>query len=707
MTYSSDQPITRRADDLFNRAPFSSRIATTIASRKDPASLVVGLYGPWGDGKTSVLEMMREELANHAHVIVATFNPWHFASQEVLIRGFFDSLSIALGKSLPNDRERIGKALAEYGGLLSVVGLGDAAQGLGKTLATVDLTELKSRLEGFLQDSGKRVVVLIDDIDRLDRAETHAIFKLVKLSAGFRHTAYVLAFDDAVVAAALGERYGTGGSEAGRAFLEKIIQVPLHLPPADETSLQHLAFQGANEALQLAGIELQPEEVSRFANLFASGLQPRLTTPRLAKLYTNALIFALPILKDEVNPVDQMLLEGIRVFHPKLYRAIASHSELFLGSPTQDSRHGRVDPLETLLADCLDHLVERERVQVRTFLTRLFPRMGAAHHGSEWEPIWDREKRLSSSRYFWRYLLYGIPGGDVPDSEVSQVIGRLVVDNAEMAKATFVELVERRQLLTMVRKLRERVPELDEVTAERLALALARHARQMLREKGSLFLSGSFQQAAILVSELVGRLPQGERREGLARGVVKLADPLRFGLACLRSLKHNSSRSDEERLLAAEQEIAVETALAERARESAAREPLYLSEPEAASALHYLWSERLERGSFQAALIRRFTEHPDEVDRFLASYLDIAWSLETGEPMRGSFGRSNYDRVARVVEPKLIADNLRGRYNIQEPQYDQGEDVPTGLALANQFLFAYKSATHPTMPATDAETGSS
>ena len=56
--YASDQPIATRADDRFNRAPFATRMADTIATRVDPASIVIGLYGPWGDGKTSVLEMM-------------------------------------------------------------------------------------------------------------------------------------------------------------------------------------------------------------------------------------------------------------------------------------------------------------------------------------------------------------------------------------------------------------------------------------------------------------------------------------------------------------------------------------------------------------------------------------------------------------------------------------------------------------------------
>ena len=58
VTYSSDHPIRSKREDRFNRAPFATHVADTIATRLDPSSIVIGLYGPWGDGKSSTLNLM-------------------------------------------------------------------------------------------------------------------------------------------------------------------------------------------------------------------------------------------------------------------------------------------------------------------------------------------------------------------------------------------------------------------------------------------------------------------------------------------------------------------------------------------------------------------------------------------------------------------------------------------------------------------------
>jgi predicted KAP-like P-loop ATPase len=82
-----DAPIEDFANDRFARGPFARRIARTIIAQRDPGSLVVGVYGPWGDGKTSVLNLVERTLAEDPTVVAVRFNPWQLGNEDQVFRG--------------------------------------------------------------------------------------------------------------------------------------------------------------------------------------------------------------------------------------------------------------------------------------------------------------------------------------------------------------------------------------------------------------------------------------------------------------------------------------------------------------------------------------------------------------------------------------------------------------------------------------------
>jgi predicted KAP-like P-loop ATPase len=307
--YRTDAPISDPRLDVFDREPFARRIADTIGERNDPSSLVVGIYGPWGDGKTTFLNFIRGRLKDYPSIICVSFNPWRMEGEQALLQGFFATLAEVLDKELTTSSEKLGDVLKKYGALLKIApgGWGDAAVGAGAALSAVSLDELRDRISGMLRDAGKRVVVIMDDIDRLDRAEIQAIFRLVKLTGDFENTAYVLAFDEEMVASAIGEKYASSSGrsyEAGINFLEKVVQVPLHLPPPSPDALRQYCFGLVDEALRESATEMSQNQVNEFVRHFIDGIQIRLKTPRMAKRYANALHFALTILKGETYTPD-------------------------------------------------------------------------------------------------------------------------------------------------------------------------------------------------------------------------------------------------------------------------------------------------------------------------------------------------------------------------------------------------------------------
>ena len=75
---------------------------------------MIGIYGAWGDGKTSVLRLMEESFAACEDIVVINFNPWHFQLETQFVAGFFSTLADALGRKLSTKAEDIGKVLNRY-----------------------------------------------------------------------------------------------------------------------------------------------------------------------------------------------------------------------------------------------------------------------------------------------------------------------------------------------------------------------------------------------------------------------------------------------------------------------------------------------------------------------------------------------------------------------------------------------------------------
>jgi len=354
----------------------------------------------------------------------------------------------------------------------------------------VELGDLRDRIESILSDSQTRAVILVDDIDRLDRREIHALFQLVKHSAGFENTTYVLAFDDDMVAAALGERYGSGDPEAGRSFLEKIVQVPLHLPPADSTALRKLALEGVDAALRLAEIELSDDDVRQFVRLFDDGIGPRLSTPRQAIRYANALEFALPILKEEVNAVDQLIIEAVRVFYPLLYDVIRRNPDAFTGGElaTLDRDEKAKERAQEVVDGGLSDLPSDDAEEVKRMLMELFPRLKGIYRNyvftADSDRRWEAEQRVCSSRYFLRYFHYGLPHGDIADQDIQAFVETAQAGDEEKLTELLAGFSTKATLPRLIEKLRRWEREIQPGAAQCLALAISHNADLLPREEG-------------------------------------------------------------------------------------------------------------------------------------------------------------------------------------------------------------------------------
>lgn len=114
LSLATDTPIKAREQDLIGRIPFAERLADILKSAAGPESLVIGLYGPWGSGKTSVINLVENALSRKdddgkAGVSVVRFEPWNYLTAEQLLAQFLKEVEGALDKDAYGRRKLFGK----------------------------------------------------------------------------------------------------------------------------------------------------------------------------------------------------------------------------------------------------------------------------------------------------------------------------------------------------------------------------------------------------------------------------------------------------------------------------------------------------------------------------------------------------------------------------------------------------------------------
>jgi predicted KAP-like P-loop ATPase len=412
---SADRPKNAPEEDRFNHDPFAKTLAKGIGGIDDTTAkdgLVLALYGPWGSGKSTVLnfvchylEKEPEKLLIKSPPIVVRFNPWWFSGHENLARAFFDQLQTVLfkDKDLKKEtKENLTKKIGEWSKAIGVVSgtalgaiLGGAVgagivakvgEALGEAIGSQqkrykenlvqlpkDVQTLKNEISQILEEAQKRILVVIDDIDRLMPDEIRQLFTVIKALADFPYIVYLLAFDREVVAQAIKKQTGLPGKK----YLEKIIQVPLEMPPTEDIALHSALFERLNEIFDGTPEELF--DVSYWGNVYwgdvyneptahGEGINALIQVPRDVVRFTNTLAVTYPDVRSEVNAVDFIALEAFRVFQPKVYDVIRNNLDKFTGSPTTETE------IHNFHSTWLQDMPEKFRENIQCLVNNVFPK---------------------------------------------------------------------------------------------------------------------------------------------------------------------------------------------------------------------------------------------------------------------------------------------------------------------------------------------
>ena len=330
--FKEDCPISLLDDDKLNRREFAESLAQAILNHKKENCLTISLMGKWGSGKTSIINMV-EDYWNRfdSENIIVHFDPWYFSNRDDLIFQFFDILSNIPEKDFTdkiniNNLKRLGKSLVNMTSFSLNVGLASVNfdPELNEELSDGEtLLSLKESITNEFKQINKKVIIIIDNIDRLSDKEVSQILMLVKSLADFPHVVYILSFDKDAVVGSLDNL----NIHAPEMFLEKIIQIPIVVPEIRKSQLDNLVITHLGEFYEeyYDGDNLKKDFLDVYSHL-------RLFFDTLRDLYRylNIIYFYFSVIKDDVNINDFMLILAFQLFEHKIYNEIKDNSSLFL-----------------------------------------------------------------------------------------------------------------------------------------------------------------------------------------------------------------------------------------------------------------------------------------------------------------------------------------------------------------------------------------
>lgn len=461
-TLSSDRPSTNPEDDLFGHAPFAKSLADSIYRHHGSDGMVLALYGPWGSGKSTILSYVRHYLEQRPEAdqtVVVTFNPWWFSGQENLAHAFLGQLQAVLPVKFAGFK-KLGEKLAEFsegiGGLVELAGAvgvgGIVGQGL-KLIGTKpkDIPALKNEISELLLAEKKRVLIIIDDIDRLMPEEVRQLFTVIKALADFPNVVYLLAFDREVAVEAIRQQTGMPGDR----YLEKIIQVPFEIPPVDRTALHAAFFKRLDEVL--VGTPDGMFDQSYWSNVFHDGIDTLIEVPRDIVRFGNTLSVTYPSVVGEVNPVDFIAIEALRVFMPAVYDVVRSNQDQFAGY--RSASHGLHDKkeLQAFHDTWIKDIPEELRESTMSLLQRIFPKLENTTYGADWVAEWRKNQRVCVPELFPTYFRLAVAPGTIRRSEMVALLA--LADTPDLLGQALVKatLEKRSDGISKVRALLERL----------------------------------------------------------------------------------------------------------------------------------------------------------------------------------------------------------------------------------------------------------
>lgn len=514
-----DLPITKWDDDKLHRQLIVESLAAQISEECAP---IIALTAPYGDGKTSVLNLLESSLKLNEGVRVVRYSSWLPGSEEVLVATLFNSIVRTL-----QDDFLLGRARTDfirYARSIATV-IPSAGKVFREWFREPAQSEQIAELKRIIREFPVRVVVLVDDVDRMHKEELQALLKLIRGISDFSNITYVCAFHEGALKKAMRPLMDEGDASE---YLQKFFPVQYPLPPIDSFVLAS-EFDKRFEQLCKTNHLLENEDErtkfnDTFSPLWQTHVKLHLANLRKIQLFFNRISSSIAPIAGEVDVLDYFLLELIRDCAPALYLEIYRNGRFFYYSDwrTQtwleslgfDKARARARRKE-FFDEFITGIPSGKQDFLITILEALFPafkdyRNARGFNTASPDPDRsEKQKKIYHPDFFPSYFIGRVPSTQFSEAEFAEFFQQVNAQNAvlEVAvvfKKTFELCQPPPKRWYFLRKVSANIGKFDEIRARGIALGIAQAANDV--QPDDVFSLGEWSQARAIVFLVAQRL---------------------------------------------------------------------------------------------------------------------------------------------------------------------------------------------------------
>ena len=492
-----DIPVEKEDEDFLYFEPYAEVLARFIMACETP--ITIGIQGDWGIGKTSLLNLVREKLrpvrGRSAKYHAVYFNTWQYSqfNQDAylglsILRGIMNEIQSLETIGNARDSQEFKQSVRAFSKFISTLGnqvikkqLGlDIQEAIEKSgtddsgdsdlvvLLSKTKTEFKKLVSSILENEEDKLVILIDDLDRIRPIRALEFLEAIKNFLDVEGCVFLIAVDYSVIQTGMLEKLGRTAQELqGKSYYDKIIQIPFSMPVSsyqidnyimsllgwdwEEISKRYEKQSKDDFFLKIKDNSLSDENISYFTNItrLTVGSNPR--SIKRAVNYSNLLKMVVEMKRKGSG--NRWTLENAKMLFPLACMQLA-YPELFQHfaeepAPATIHRFQDFDYLSKL--SNIDAMFSRVHNpdEVKSNITGFFDEFismvdvdGDGNISSlEFKPIWEMmfEANLTNSKLTdldaswreFRTLIRQNQGQKINEKQIQKVLDLFLLDNSK------------------------------------------------------------------------------------------------------------------------------------------------------------------------------------------------------------------------------------------------------------------------------------